>query len=118
MLVIDDLNELRALVKALSRLKFDAPRDEMREIVGSPLVASVLNKAYDALIAGERAEYRDGVAGRLVDKRLIDKRGRIYRSVRQYIEESGPHWSIWTRPEREAFVRILLSPYTADDDLI
>jgi hypothetical protein len=80
---IEDYSELNALNKLLGRIKFhdDFDFNEMREFVGSPIIAEIFKRLHDEYLAeskkrgyiddGHVSKFNiDGIEGRTLKKRL------------------------------------------------
>jgi hypothetical protein len=120
MLVIEEELLLQALVRALCVVKFDCPPElgTVGEVAGSPLVAEVARRAYDALVTTYRNHYQEGEAHRLEQGRRAEQMPLVLAVVQAHIRSVEGAWVSWTREEKGEYVRILLSPYTAGPELI
>ena len=117
--VVTDEAELRVLLKALIEAKFH-PAPECREIQGSPYVASLCERVVEAIAGCEESKGKFGNAERT---RAWYREGRnesVLRAVRRQIAEHANTklWLEWPTEKRADFVRVLLSPYVADDGLV
>ena len=119
MLVIEEESLLYALVRAILVLKFVCPPDRVtvREIVGSPFVAEVANRAYDALIAAWRSEYKEGDAHRMEQGRAGEQSPDVVAAVHANIRFAN-NWVSWTHEQKQEFVRILFSPYHPTSEFV
>jgi hypothetical protein len=107
---IDDAHELRALHRVLLEAKFhDAPDDAA--IAGSPIVAALANRVVDALaMIDARAGKADAWGGWRRSATATSRPWAV--AVRRASETGG--WIAWARDKKEAYARILLSPFVPD----
>lgn len=115
MLVVEEFDELNAPVRALLTLKFDS--EEAAEYAGSPYLAHVLDPAYDALIAASRRELREDIATDLERHRDASANPAILRAIPSHVRQVKDLES-WTPEQRRDYVRVLLSPFRASDEIV
>jgi hypothetical protein len=120
MLVIEEEHLLNALVRAIEVLKFDCPPDRVSvsELAGSPFVAEVANRAYDALIAVYRRQYKEGYARPMEQIRSGEQSPHVVAAVRAYIRGAKPQWVSWTHEQKQEYVRILFSPHNPNSEFV
>jgi hypothetical protein len=120
MFVIEDEVLLEALVRALCTLKFMSSPDRLavREMAGSPLVAEVANRAYDALVDDYRRALKEGYAERAELRRAAEGQPLALEAVRAHLRYAEESWRTWSSEQKRSFVRILLAPYFAGPELV
>ena len=115
---VSDPMELLALHRALMEAKFH-PNPEHREIQGSPFVARIAERVVDALIQYEISERNKTAGDSWISWRDATKHDLCLNVVRQRLAETSRIiWDNMTSDARRAYVRDLLSPLIAGDDLI
>ncbi|RZU51198.1 hypothetical protein EV385_3005 [Krasilnikovia cinnamomea] len=106
--VLDSIDEIRALHRMLIERKFDGTEDEF---FGSPFIAAVQHRLADALTTAEPskpwAAWRDAAG----HSEKIDK-------VRNHIAGLGRFWAEANVTTRRQCVRDLLAPLLPDDTLL
>ena len=117
--VVTDEAELRALIKALIEAKFH-PAPECPEVQGSPSVARLCERAVEAIAQCEESKGKSGNADRTRAWFRDVRNNLVLTAVRRQIAEHADSklWIEWPAEKRAEFVRMLLSPYVADDDLV
>lgn len=106
-------DELLALHKSLLEAKFHALPDNS-DIAGSPLVAAIANRVFDALVRLEESRGNVSKAREWADwRRAADKKWIVGR-VRDYAMQN-PHWRKWDGAERLDYLRCALSPFQMGD---
>ena len=120
MLKVNDLDELYALNGTMWTLKFDSEPEAVSEYAGSPRIANVCNRVYEALIRGESEKGREGNAHRLVKGRSAEENTAVTAAMKRFLRLNRVqvHWNSWTENEKHEYVRILLAPYLASPTLM
>lgn len=106
-------NELLALHKALLEAKFHAHPDNA-DIAGSPFVAAIADRVFDALVQWEESRGNLAKADEWKEWRRAETKAWIMRRVQEYAVEN-PHWMKWDAAERRDYLRCALSPFQLPD---
>jgi hypothetical protein len=117
--VVAEDHELHALLKTLLEAKFN-PDPQNPEVSASPVVAELCRRAVAAVVEAERAAGRIDRAGRTIAW-FRDVRGHsALEVVRRRIDETATLavWKEWTNERRRDFIRMLLSPFEADEEIV
>jgi hypothetical protein len=120
MFIIERFDQLNALVRALHAAKFTVPAEKNPIFAGSPILADVMDEAYDALLAAAVTEVEKNIARSFRTGRALKKRDDVQRVVLEHLRLTCQDriWGQWTKQDRFDFVRILIRPYCADDELV
>jgi hypothetical protein len=116
---VDEPYEVNALLTALLEAKFH-PDPKRREVAGSPFVARLCERAVEAFAAAQAAgrlpgnpeQTRAFYQGRPGEPTLAVVRRRLAEVT------ALPVWAGWSPEQRAEYVRLLLSPFAAPDDLV
>lgn len=104
--LIADRDELLALHRMLLHAKFTP--DDLDEFRGSPFIAAIERRLAEAL----SAQHDGSVVGRL------DDAPHVIAAVRARIQRTGSWWSSASGEDRRRFVRDLITPYEASEELL
>ncbi len=116
---VDDPDELHALEIALSDAKFK-PFPDSRPHLGDPLVARLCERVVEARVAAQAA----GVLPSNPDQTQAYYGGRppdwIWAVIRRGLAEATrlPVWAEWSSQQRADYVRLLLSPFAATNNIV
>lgn len=119
---VDDGSEVNALLKTLLEAKFH-PDPQRSELQGSPLVARLCERAVVAYAAAQEAGKIPGGGGggqKTLDFYLGPTPELVLAVVRTRIAEAAARdwWRGSDRNARQDYIRILLSPFVADESLL
>lgn len=117
MLIIDDYEQLNALLKLLWTVKFDIQTEESAEFISSSYIAEIFQKTYLATIELLHKEYREGDALRL-ENELNGSHAFEIKAVKKHIEFLKEEWDKWELEKKQSFVRLLLSPFVVSEETI
>ncbi|HEX9997867.1 MAG TPA: hypothetical protein VGB45_12030 [Abditibacterium sp.] len=128
-MVIEDLNEMYALLSLICERKFDPLFDERfsDEMVGSPLIAAIANRLYDSIIEAERAKpdtrFRKDTAGKMEKLRFIEEGApnvTILSAVRKHMraEPAKKYLETATQEQKDTLVAVFASPYILSAQII
>jgi hypothetical protein len=113
---IDSYDELRALHRALMEAKFsESPNDPA--IQGSPLLSSISNRVVEALIAIEITKEGEISRAKWQEWRQLTPIRREYKIVRAKLRSEAA-WKNWSSPEKIKYVKDLISPLQASEEII
>ena len=119
---VDDEAEINALLMTLLEAKFH-PDPERREISASPLVARLCERAVVAYAAAQDTGKISGGNGggrKTLDFYRGSPPEMVLAVVRLRVAEvtTGSNWQRWDRSARQDYIRLLLSPFVAEEALL
>ena len=118
-LVIQEPELICVLIDAIWTLKFDTDPVDGYEFASSPLVAEVVNRACDCLIALYREQGLNASANDLIKRRkLHDERYKgsfELEALPSHIRLIQKHWDAWSEKQRMDHLRVFLTPTVVTD---
>jgi hypothetical protein len=120
MLQISDFTELHVLVDSLLTMKFDldCSDPDVRMFAGSPILASVLHKAYAAEIEVARSNLNEIAARKREDRQIISSREDfVVQAILSHLSYSVESWRTWDISTKKGLVETLASPFLLSDDI-
>jgi hypothetical protein len=118
--VVDDPNEMNALLRALFAAKFHAPEDGP-ELAGSPILARLCERAMAGFVAAQEAGLLPGSPEQTRASWSQPPGAEVVASVRRHLSAVGRgrgNWGRWSPDERAGYVRLAFRPYVADERLV
>ena len=114
---VSDYNQLLTLHRAVMEAKFsELPNDTV--LIGSRLLAETSNQIVDTLSQWEIARGRPEKYEQWEKWRAIDESRREWNIAVQHVKGLGNIWDSWSTLEKEAYIRIIISPFEVDNLLI
>lgn len=118
---VDDPYEVHILLQALFAAKFHASEDSL-DLAGSPMLASLCERAMRAYVAAQEAGLLPGDADRTREEfRSLAPTAEVIVSVRRrlaVIAAGCGNWDRWSPMERADYVRLVFRPYAAEESLV
>ena len=106
--------ELLALHQTLLEAKFHAEPDNS-DVAGSPIVAGIANRVYDALVRLEEVRGNASKSEQWTKWRQVENKKWIVERVRDYAIKN-PHWEKWDNSVRIDYLRCAISPFEIGED--
>ena len=116
MLIIDNKDELNALLKLLVTMKFDTPPEISSQFAGSPLIAEVIEKTYLATIESFRKYHQASWAIGL-EKELSENHESVITAIEKIIDFEKKRWGSPTEEQKREYITTLTRPYKIDNEV-